>query len=189
MRVRPTLICLLVRSLIVFFSSAGLAIRAFWKQRNQFSEMLRSTNSGLSLRRYFRLMALAGTEITFALPFGIYMLVSAISVGVSPWLGWADTHLNFNRWEKYPLGLFKLYPSSWAVFQVNRFVLPLAGILFFGFLGMSGESGAFYKRVFWRAATKVGIPEPTNTSITGASSWYVHYLLKHMLGCSPAFAP
>ncbi|KAG8904082.1 a-factor receptor [Tulasnella sp. 417] len=146
---------------------AALAIRAFLKKRKEFSAILASAHSGLTIGRYFRLMALAATEILCSLPVSIYNLVINVQV-VHPWISWDDTHFNFNRVEFIPFAFFDLYPRSWIMVNISRYSLPVCALLFFIYLGMSGESGTFYRRQFWRLAGALGFSTPSETS-PGAS--------------------
>ncbi|KAG8934305.1 a-factor receptor [Tulasnella sp. 417] len=130
---------------------ASLAIRAFLKQRKQFSDVLQLANPGLTIGRYFRLMALAATEIICSLPTSMYVMVANLKNGLHPWISWADTHLNFNRVEFIPFGWFKLYPSAWILINLR----------------MVGESGTFYRRQAWRLAQLLGFPEPCETLPSG----------------------
>ncbi|KAG9039977.1 a-factor receptor [Tulasnella sp. JGI-2019a] len=123
-----------------------LSIRAFFRQRRAFLEVLQSTNSGLNVNRYFRLMALAATELCFGLPFSVYVLAMNISGNWHPWISWANTHADFNRTEYVPWGIFMLYRNTYIIFQVTRYALPAGGFFFFFYLGLSGEAGQFWAR-------------------------------------------
>ncbi|KAG8987607.1 a-factor receptor [Tulasnella sp. 427] len=147
---------------------AALAIRAFLKQRKQFSDILASANSGLSISRYFRLMALAATEIFCSLPTCAYMLALNVAGGISPWISWDDTHYNFNRVETIPWGWYQEFPKAYVMMNLSRWSLPACSFLFFVYLGMSGESGQFYRRQFWRFASFLGFRAREETS-PGAS--------------------
>ncbi|KAG8948931.1 a-factor receptor [Tulasnella sp. 424] len=154
---------------LVSATYASLAIRAFLKQRKQFSDLLQSANSGLTIGRYFRLMALAATEIICSLPMSTYTMVLNIQTGLHPWISWADTHYNFNRFEKLPFGWFKLFPRNWILINISRYSLPVGSFIFFIYLGMSGESGQFYRRQFWKVARLLGFPGPSSETSPGAS--------------------
>lgn len=54
----------------------GLAMAFYWfmKRRAQFAEHLQTSNTGLTTGRYFRLMALAVTEILLGNGIGAYIL-------------------------------------------------------------------------------------------------------------------
>ncbi|KAG8944014.1 a-factor receptor [Tulasnella sp. 424] len=101
-------------------------------------------------------MAMASTEIICSVPMSIYFMVSRIKMGILPWISWADTHLNFNRVEVLPFGFFQLHPESWIMINMSRYLFPLGSFFFFVYLGMSGESGTFYRRQFWRFARLLG---------------------------------
>jgi len=149
---------------------ASLSIWAFLKQRKQFSDVLQSANSGLNVSRYFRLMALAATEIIFSLPLSTYTMVTNLSTdGLHPWISWANTHFDFNRTEYVPFGIFQLYPSGWILVNISRYSIVAAGFFFFGYLGLSGESGNFYRKHFWGLVQKCGLPGPTDTA--AGASW------------------
>jgi pheromone a factor receptor len=147
---------------------ASLSFRAFLNQRKEFNAILQSGNSGLNVNRYFRLMALAATEIVLSLPLCIYILVENLSTGLHPWISWANTHYDFNRTEFVPFGIFALYPSAWVLTNISRYTNPAAGFFFFTYLGMAGESGLFYKKIFWSLMRLCGIASPLECS-QGAS--------------------
>lgn len=117
-------------------------------------------------------MALAATEIICSLPMSTYTMVLNIKTGLHPWISWADTHYNFNRFEKLPFGWFKLFPRNWILINISRYSLPVGSFIFFIYLGMSGESGQFYRRQFWRLARLLGFLGPSSETSPGAS-WYV----------------
>ncbi|KAG8858707.1 a-factor receptor [Tulasnella sp. 330] len=132
---------------MVSFVYCSLSIRAFFKQRRAFLEVLQTSGSGLNVNRYFRLMALAATELCFGLPFAIWVLVASVSNdGVSPWISWANTHWDFNRVEYMPWAILMLYPQTYIDLNITRYSLPAGGFLFFIYLGLSGESGQFWER-------------------------------------------
>lgn len=116
-------------------------------------------------------MALAATEIICSLPTSTYVMVTNLQTGFHPWISWADTHFNFNRVEFMPFGWFKLFPRAWILINLSRYMLPVGSFLFFVYLGMSGESGTFYRKQFWRLARLLGFPGPSETS--PGASWYV----------------
>ncbi|KAG9005593.1 a-factor receptor [Tulasnella sp. 427] len=148
---------------------AALAIRAFLKQRKQFSQILASSNSGLSVSRYFRLMALASTEICFSLPTSVWLLALNVSSGFFPWISWEDTHFNFNRFEVVPWGFWETNHRAYILVNLSRYTLPACSFFFFAYLGLSGESGRFYHRQFWNVASKLGFRAPSEKS--AGASW------------------
>ncbi|KAG8968376.1 a-factor receptor [Tulasnella sp. 425] len=86
----------------------------------------------------------------------IYLMVSNIKTGIHPWISWADTHLDFNRVEVVPFGYFQVHHESWIMINMSRYLFPLGSFFFFVYLGMSGESGTFYRSQFWRFARLLG---------------------------------
>jgi pheromone a factor receptor len=68
-----------------------MSMIAFRKRQKEFSEILTSS-SNLNPSRFFRLMALAGTEVLFGVPLAIAVIViNATHGGVEP-LDWNDVH-------------------------------------------------------------------------------------------------
>ncbi|KIO23492.1 hypothetical protein M407DRAFT_27020 [Tulasnella calospora MUT 4182] len=149
---------------------ASLAIRAFLKQRKEFSDVLASSGSDIdmTINRYFRLMALAATEIICALPTSTYMLVTNIQNGLFRWISWADTHYNFNRVGFMPLAWFNAHPKGWILINLSRYMLPVGSFLFFVYLGMFGDCRKFYRKQFWRLAGVLGFSTPSETLL---GSW------------------
>ena len=151
----------------LLMKTLALSIRAFLLQRRQFNELLKTNNTSLNISRYFRLMMLASTEMLFSLPFSLYLLSANIQSGLHPWISWEDTHAYFNRSEYLPASIFKLYPRSLLVLNITRYSLPASGFIFFLYFGLAGESGVFYKRLFWTALRPFGIyPNVTGTHIS-----------------------
>ncbi|KAG9044464.1 a-factor receptor [Tulasnella sp. UAMH 9824] len=148
---------------------AFLAIRAFLKQRKQLSAVLASSHSGLTIGQYFRLVALAATQIICSLPISIYLMVTNIQRGLAPWISWEDTHQGFNRVDFFPLSAIKTEPRFWVLLNLTRYMLPVSSFLFFIYLGISGESGTFYRKQFWRLAGVFGFSAPSKAA--PVASW------------------
>lgn len=144
----------------------ALSIWAFVRQRRAFVEALQSVNSDLNVNRYFRLMALAGTELAFSLPFSTYLTVTDCKGGLYPWISWAVTHYQFNRTSYVPFGfVLAIYPNTFILCNISRYSLPVGGIFFFIYLGMSGESGRFLKRCIDCLRRRCGWKSPADTAL------------------------
>jgi len=129
-----------------------LSILAFLKQRRTFNAVLNSNSSSLNVSRYLRLVALAGSDVLFDLPLGIFFTWNNIVGGLQPWISWSDTHYDFGNISYMPRATVATYPGAWAALTINRWALPIAAILFFLFFGLAGESLAFYQRVLGKCA-------------------------------------
>ncbi|KAJ7878317.1 pheromone A receptor-domain-containing protein [Mycena olivaceomarginata] len=89
-------------------------LRAFLCRRAQFAQFL-SGNSGLTPRRYFRLMALASLELLLNFPIATYGLyLTASSEPIAPWISWANTHADFSRVERVQQRAVGLRGSFWV---------------------------------------------------------------------------
>ncbi|EJD43547.1 STE3-like pheromone receptor [Auricularia subglabra TFB-10046 SS5] len=141
-----------------------LSIRAFLKRRQEFNDILR-VNSGLNSHRYFRLMALASTEILIGLPTSLFFLITNLkSTGVMPWISWDDTHLDFNRVTFFPAYFFKLNPALRVGFELNRWAFPFIAFTFFAFFGLADEARRNYRAAFNAVGKLFGIAPKTTTS-------------------------
>ncbi|WVQ83977.1 hypothetical protein IAT38_006122 [Cryptococcus sp. DSM 104549] len=134
----PTVVAL---TSIVF---AALAVRWFLIRRLQFRTILASSDSRLSVGRYFRLIALAVADSTVVLVVVIYAVVHALSDSSTPlrsYQSWADVHENFAQISQYPEELFA---SAWPAVVMNVYAPILYSILFFTFFGFGEEAVAEY---------------------------------------------
>lgn len=147
-----------------------LTVRAFMKRRKQFKDVVAST--GMTWNRYLRLVMLAVTDLFFTIPLSIWGIVSsAVLVPVSPWISWADTHSNFDRYEQVPWVLMK--PSVIAQLEVNRWSAVLAAVVFFAFFGFADEAKKNY-RLFVSTVTK-RLGTTTFSQSTAISDSYVYH--------------
>lgn len=121
-----------------------LSLRSLLARQAQFKEFI-SSNSGLTSSRYFRLMALATTELVFTIPLGIYELYSNAAGGaLEPWEGWANTHFDFSRVDQYP-AIVWMSDSKLAVpLQLSRWIIPACAFVFFAFFGFAEEARKRY---------------------------------------------
>lgn len=113
--------------------SLVLVLRWFLLRRRQFSAILHSSGSGMSPRRYFKLMALASTEILLTFPTSLYIFISNASQPLQPWIGWSNLHYGFSDVEKYMIqDIGKVYAVP---MQIGRFLGVVAVFIFLCFFG------------------------------------------------------
>ncbi|KAG9077001.1 a-factor receptor [Ceratobasidium sp. UAMH 11750] len=153
------------------FIYAGLTIRAFLKTRRQFSNILSGSGSNLSMSRYFRLMALAGTDMAFTVPLALYFLVNNILViPPTPWISWEDVHDNIHEVWTYSHEEMLSSPGSMISLDLNRWALPACAFGFFAYFGFAREATDHYKKIFWRIVAPLGFkppaPQPQRQSIS-----------------------
>ena len=123
------------------------------------------------MSRYFRLMALAATEILFSLPFSLYILVSNMNMGVFPWISWEDTHQNFGNINFVPHAFLAANPHQKLLLDINRWITPAGGFLFFAYFGLAGEASSEYRQALWKLVAPLGIKPPA--AKPQSSAWYV----------------
>lgn len=163
----PILVC------AVSFVYCVLSIRIFLKRRHEFNEMLRTSSSGLTSHRYFRLMALAGTEIIIGLPTSLYFMITNLkNYGVKPWISWDDTHWGFSKVVFWPSYIYRSSPTIKVAFEINRWALPFIAFIFFGFFGLAEDARLNYRHAFHAFLRKLGVKMPApGTAGTNDSSF------------------
>jgi len=124
-----------------------LSLRSLLARQAQFREFISST-TGLTSSRYFRLMALAVTELLFTVPFGIYQIYSNSVGGVVPWQGWSNAHYDFSRVDQYAAILWTSDPSLAVPLQLSRWIIPSCAFIFFAFFGFAEEARKRYYAIY-----------------------------------------
>ncbi|KAF7374515.1 Pheromone B alpha 1 receptor [Mycena sanguinolenta] len=141
-----------------------LSIRSFYNCRTQVKQLLTS-NHNLNLNRYLRLMFLAGTDLCFTIPLGIWVLwVNAKVVGISPWISWDDTHSNFSRVVQVPGVIWRSDIYDVASLETTRWLTVAASLLFFAFFGFADEAMKNYRSAFYSVAKRMGYSTMTMSS-------------------------
>lgn len=137
-----------------------LTLRAFMKRRAQFSDFLKSRTS-LSVNRYFRLMALATTELLCTTPISAYgIYINIADNPLEPWKGFADAHFNYSRVGQYPSVIWRLNSLTIVSTELTRWSLVFCAFSFFVFFGLAGEARKNYRKAFWAVAKLFGFPPP-----------------------------
>lgn len=156
-----------------------LSLRSFARRRIEFGQFL-SSNKSLTVSRYFRLMALAMTEILFTTPLAIFMIwLNATASPIGPWRSWEDTHFAYSRVEQFPAIIWRSSHLTVIAMEFSRWVTPLCAIIFFIFFGFADEAQKNYRLVFWFVMKPFGFrPAPVKTSAGSHSIGYAypHYL-------------
>ncbi|KAG8795666.1 a-factor receptor [Ceratobasidium sp. 428] len=126
------------------------------------------------MSRYFRLMALAGTDMAFSLPISLYELVHSLMAYPSPpWVSWNDTHEYIHQVGIRTYEGILAIPGHKTAYDINRWAIPGCAFLFFAFFGLSGEAMKQYKKTFWRVVAPFGIrpPAPGSSPEHQTASW------------------
>lgn len=145
----------------------ALAIRALMTRRNAINKFLAESNSSLSMGVYYRSMALASTEVVFAIPFNIYLIYNNTRRGILPWKGWEDAHSNFSRVLQIPSVEWTLDYEFFVAMEATRWSIPICAFLFFFFFGFSGEARRIYRQVYEFCLRRVPfIPKEDNNKTT-----------------------
>ncbi|KAL0952910.1 hypothetical protein HGRIS_007125 [Hohenbuehelia grisea] len=145
------------------------SILAFNKRRTQFKELL-SANSNLNSSRYFRLMGLAAIEVLLTVPIGSWAIYLNVSAGIQPWLGWADTHLDFSRVDTYPALLWRFNKINEMSIELTRWSIIICAFVFFFFFGFADEARKHYRLALNSVAKRVGYSTGTFSSTTSSQN-------------------
>ncbi|KJA26520.1 hypothetical protein HYPSUDRAFT_36232 [Hypholoma sublateritium FD-334 SS-4] len=133
-----------------------LSLRAFAARRLQFSQLL-SANASLTVSRYFRLMALAMTDVLFTVPLAVFTIwLDATATPIGPWISWADTHFNYSRVEQIPSILWRQNRLLSVCIEFTRWTTPFCAIVFFAYFGFAEEAKKNYRRTFTALRKVVG---------------------------------
>lgn len=129
--------------------------------------------------RYFRLMALAATEICLSTPLSLFSMIVNLQVGpLNKWVSWEDTHFNYSRVQQIPAFFWKKNHNTVLGMEFTRWVPVLCALIFFIFFGFADEAKKNYRRAFWFIAGRLGIERPTPTLPKSAPTiGSVHLLL------------
>ncbi|KAK0485444.1 pheromone A receptor-domain-containing protein [Armillaria luteobubalina] len=145
---------------LISASYCVLTLRAFHRRRLEFSQFLSSDRS-LTVNRYFRLMALATTEICCTMPLAIAVLcLSATSAPIEPWRSWSDTHYQYSRIVQVPALLWRSNRMLVASYETTRWVTVLCPLVFFAFFGFAEEARKHYRALFNATLKKIGYQRP-----------------------------
>ncbi|KAJ7585827.1 pheromone receptor Rcb2 B44 [Mycena floridula] len=147
-----------------------LSLLSLSRRRAAFSEFL-SSNKGMSVSRYFRLMALAVTDIVFTVPLAIFTVwLNVTAEPIGPWRSWADTHFAYSRVEQFPSILYRRNHLLVVALELTRWVNPLCAIVFFVYFGFAQEARRHYRLAFWAIAKRFGQYKPPTSFVKPLSS-------------------
>ncbi|KIK78557.1 hypothetical protein PAXRUDRAFT_834510 [Paxillus rubicundulus Ve08.2h10] len=134
----------------------ALSIGQFYRRRAQFNQFLAS-NKSLTSSRYFRLMALAMTEIICTVPLASFMIwLNTTAQPVEPWVSWENTHYDFSRVAQYPAFIWTQNHWLLLAIQLTRWLVVACAFIFFAFFGFAAEARKHYRTAFWSIAKLFG---------------------------------
>jgi hypothetical protein len=102
----------------------------------------------MTMSRYFRLMALALTEMSLNMPLGILAIVLNTRSKIEPWINWEDTHFDYGRVEQFPAVLWRNGSLEETQLELTRWLVPFCAFIFFAFFGFSEDARKRYTSVF-----------------------------------------
>ncbi|CCM02274.1 uncharacterized protein FIBRA_04359 [Fibroporia radiculosa] len=130
-----------------------LSLKAFTARRAQFKQFLTSGQSSLTFSRYFRLMALATTELLFTIPVSSYAIyLNATAQPIEPWVSWSYVHYDFSRIEQVPSILWRSDRQLVIALELGQWLNPVCALIFFAYFGLASEARSHYKS----AALRIG---------------------------------
>ena len=134
-------------------SDTARTVYKLYKRERALEEMLKTCGS-INRSYYFRLMALASTDILGCIPLGAYLLVRDFRVGIEPWTGWANMHKDFSYVDQVPSSYWKSAPDLASRLEFFRWVLVAMAFINFAFFGFAQEARKHHRLVYTWIATK-----------------------------------
>lgn len=146
----------------VSFIYSALNLRAFYRRRLEFNQLLAS-NGSMNVGQYIRLMALACIEMSSTIPICIATLfISNEAVPIQPWISWDNTHYNFSHVGLYPTVIWQSNSKYVASVEMTRWLFPACGLLFFALFGFAAEARKQYRALFLSIAKRLLGHRPTS---------------------------
>ncbi|KAJ7085505.1 putative fungal pheromone GPCR, STE3-type [Mycena belliarum] len=136
---------------------AGAALYHFFRRRLTFARHLQDTQSALTPGRYFRLMAMALSQMIWATFLTITNMVLTVGGGLRPWTSWADVHSNFGRIAVFPTVFIPETQWRWTYFIF--WTVPLTALMFFAFFAFGQDAVKEYRAVFGAVRRIAHLPE------------------------------
>ncbi|KAL2861112.1 pheromone receptor [Aspergillus lucknowensis] len=140
----------------------GLTLYRVQRYRNQFSEIIRSANSGLSRSRFIRLFSLSFIMLLALIPIQTYMVYRTISLSL-PWHPYSWSSLHEPTWSE-----IVMVPTNGEVY-FDRWIPVAAGFMSFIFFGCGRDASRMYRSLLqWVGLGCCLGPVPMTTSSTGS---------------------
>lgn len=171
-----------------------LTLVKFNQRRMQFNQFL-SSHTTLTVSRYFRLMALAMTQMMCTTPLAVFTIVlNATATEVGPWRSWEDTHFAYSRVEQIPALFWRSNRLVLISMEFTRWVAPFCAFVFFVFFGFAEEAKknygllfAFLKPTKTRSTSSPGIKLELKSSFKPVSPYPIFIDKKIRDDCSSSF--
>ena len=148
---------------LIYGAILVLTLISFIRRQAQFSQFL-STNSSLTASRYFRLMALACTEILCTTPLAIFQItLNATAAPIMPWVSWEDTHYGFDRVGQIPAVIWRGSHLVVAGLTLTKWSSVICAFIFFIFFGFAAEARRHYSGAFIKLLLVCRLKKPASS--------------------------
>ena len=139
-----------------------LTLISFVRRHAQFSQFL-SANSSLTAGRYFRLMALACTEMLCTTPLAVFSIIlNATGAPVVPWVSWEDTHYDFDRVGQVPAVIWRSNHLLVIGYTLTKWSSVFCAFIFFIFFGFGAEARKHYSSAFSKLLLVCRLKKPAS---------------------------
>ena len=139
-----------------------LTLISFLRRHTQFTQFL-SANSSLTASRYFRLMALACTEILCTTPLAVFsMIINATAGPIAPWVSWEETHYDFDRVGQVPAVIWRSNHLIVLGLSLTKWSSVVCAFIFFIFFGFAAEARKHYSRAFTKLLLVCRLKKPAS---------------------------
>jgi len=130
----------------------GLVLVRVHRYRQQFGDILRSSNSGLTTSRFIRLFVLSLVLLVINLPLTFYVFYRNLD---QPWTAYDWDSVHGNGWN------YIIRIPSYDIVQFDRWVSVGAGYILFFVFGMGGDALKMYRG--WLDTIGIGRYLPDST--------------------------
>ncbi|KAI6030040.1 pheromone A receptor-domain-containing protein [Pisolithus marmoratus] len=155
----------------VSFVFSVLTLRAFYRRRLEFNQLLTS-NGSMNVGQYIRLMALACIEMSSTIPISIVTLyITNEADPIQPWISWDNIHYNFSRVVLYPAVIWQSNPRYVVSVEMTRWLFPACGLLFFALFGFAAEARRHYRAIFLSIVKLFGYKPTPQEARRGLPRW------------------
>ncbi|WFC94240.1 a-factor receptor [Malassezia brasiliensis] len=169
----------------------SFALRFLTIRRNEFYQMLRNEDTGISHSHYLRLMALGLIDILLWLPLSLTFLILNLSnITIQSYQSWSHVHTNFDRVVFVPIETFihgnrNVYVAA----ELGRWIGPTLALNFFIFFGVKPEVWVScwsylveYKNILCRKKNEITAYDNSNAGELGDAEEKVTRIVKLQLG-------
>ena len=133
-----------------------MALKHFITHKNNFESNLANEKSGLSIKKFLRMISFTLTDLLITFPILLTEFSMELAYAqIKPYTSWDVVHADFKSVVEYPLyALSNLRGKRFlALSEVSSWALCICAFVFFGLFGVSVDAKASYVKVIRKLKT------------------------------------